>query len=880
MSDTSTEQALTTPPGPVSPIIPSTRSQKLFFSIAGNTYPAYSSPGYLIGRGDVCDIKVNDQQVSTRHCHIKDNTLIDCRSTNGTSVNGDVLPPHQPHNIKPGDLVYIGSTEITFEYKDVPLSNSTDAITSLDLSGLSNPPAEPHSPTSSSTPANPLGKLSAMKDMSKGNKFGALGRVGPTKTPFVGLAPGPLSQQIPISQSQSSTSSSQPTLSNDAFKEDDYTDSNGDSSDPLNQTLPLTTTTTPPSTTSPNQPATFSQSLQSLPAVDRFGRGNNNASLTPAAVAEITAAASTSAFNTGPGPVVGQTGVPTTAEILGAEPHVQKAHIEFLRSEIFRLRRSNLLEKKGMDRKKPGLIGGSTSGGDNADIFKEVIDLKKQMTDIKFILLYGEDQDLISAGMASNDLSFMSKDDHKGKDGGDGDGDGADQNNSLLERVRDLEAQLARKSQEITTIQATNDVNLTQTQDKFQGLLASKDEEMKGLVDSFEKELKGTKDDYEGKIMSVQTIADTIQDQCSGYIEQLNVLQDRINVLENNEKRGNNNNDWVEEKTKITAEYKNEISNLQLQLGESDLKLIELKKAFENLENEKIKLQNEAIIIENLNKSLLEEKEREIEQKKLWLEEEKKNVNLEKNKNENIDQNIVMGTDTTNIIDIDMNEKINLVKKEHQIELNEILVKNDEKIQKILLQNNEKNNQILSLQNSLSKLHQNEIELESIKSEKIKLQNEFDLFRDSVQKNNCHNGQIGEIVPNSEVSQDFHKVEKEYQTKLAESQNATTKINSLLTSVLTTIIQDDINLTPQEKKLILENETQREKFIKTDSFKHSLFSAKKSHFSPTETNGKEISTTMVDPDPVQIIKDLPPQALALIAGPAALLAALIVLLFK
>ena len=66
---------------------------------------------FVIGRGNGCDLQVQDQSVSSRHCELRfdgeDWTLVDLNSRNGVRVNGE---PIQTKTLEPGDTIIIGSS--------------------------------------------------------------------------------------------------------------------------------------------------------------------------------------------------------------------------------------------------------------------------------------------------------------------------------------------------------------------------------------------------------------------------------------------------------------------------------------------------------------------------------------------------------------------------------------------------------------------------------------------------------------------------------------------------------------------------------------------------------------------------------------------------
>lgn len=77
------------------------------------------SPTLVIGRGDNCDIVLDMDNVSRRHCEIRlaangSHILEDLRSTNGTFVDREEIKG--PKELKNGDLVKVGGT--LFKYLD------------------------------------------------------------------------------------------------------------------------------------------------------------------------------------------------------------------------------------------------------------------------------------------------------------------------------------------------------------------------------------------------------------------------------------------------------------------------------------------------------------------------------------------------------------------------------------------------------------------------------------------------------------------------------------------------------------------------------------------------------------------------------------------
>jgi len=77
----------------------------------GRKFPVYRGT-VTIGRDTGNDIVIPVQQVSRHHaqihCEQTGCRVLDTESTNGTSVNGESIPPRQPRPLQPGDVLGIG----------------------------------------------------------------------------------------------------------------------------------------------------------------------------------------------------------------------------------------------------------------------------------------------------------------------------------------------------------------------------------------------------------------------------------------------------------------------------------------------------------------------------------------------------------------------------------------------------------------------------------------------------------------------------------------------------------------------------------------------------------------------------------------------------
>ncbi|MDB5343635.1 MAG: Forkhead-associated protein [Schlesneria sp.] len=116
-------------------------------------------PVTLIGRSTECNLKIASSQVSRNHCRITlgaDSVFVeDLGSANGTLVDGQLIPPHQPIAIAPGARLIVGPAEFQIDYvastsATMVLSRTgvppqpelppTEVISHVDVSSIAVPP--------------------------------------------------------------------------------------------------------------------------------------------------------------------------------------------------------------------------------------------------------------------------------------------------------------------------------------------------------------------------------------------------------------------------------------------------------------------------------------------------------------------------------------------------------------------------------------------------------------------------------------------------------------------------------------------------------------------------------------------------------------------
>ena len=89
----------------------------------------------LIGRGEDCDVRVDDPLASRRHAHVRREpwryVLEDLGSRNGTLVNGEAVSG--PHHLQHGDTIHVATTPLRFEDPNATLPMSRESLRPLHL---------------------------------------------------------------------------------------------------------------------------------------------------------------------------------------------------------------------------------------------------------------------------------------------------------------------------------------------------------------------------------------------------------------------------------------------------------------------------------------------------------------------------------------------------------------------------------------------------------------------------------------------------------------------------------------------------------------------------------------------------------------------------
>lgn len=92
------------------------RATRALLTVGSRRLPLPTQGG-VIGRSRNCEVVLEDTGVSRRHAELRPDAdgwvVSDLGSTNGVRVNGQDI--HEPHLLRPGDRIELGSTEVVFD---------------------------------------------------------------------------------------------------------------------------------------------------------------------------------------------------------------------------------------------------------------------------------------------------------------------------------------------------------------------------------------------------------------------------------------------------------------------------------------------------------------------------------------------------------------------------------------------------------------------------------------------------------------------------------------------------------------------------------------------------------------------------------------------
>lgn len=87
---------------------------------------------WVAGRETGCEIFVDSPHISRRHFELartKEGFFItDLGSSNGTKINGNKIPAHEPTKIESGDEIQVMTINMTFEIRDLQFANRLDSL--------------------------------------------------------------------------------------------------------------------------------------------------------------------------------------------------------------------------------------------------------------------------------------------------------------------------------------------------------------------------------------------------------------------------------------------------------------------------------------------------------------------------------------------------------------------------------------------------------------------------------------------------------------------------------------------------------------------------------------------------------------------------------
>jgi predicted component of type VI protein secretion system len=96
---------------------PDPKRGRAVLKVAGGRAEPVGSRGAVMGRSRDCDVVLEDPNVSRRHAEVRPSgggwIVNDLGSTNGIKVNGRRVDG--PQSLRPGDVVELGTSRVTFE---------------------------------------------------------------------------------------------------------------------------------------------------------------------------------------------------------------------------------------------------------------------------------------------------------------------------------------------------------------------------------------------------------------------------------------------------------------------------------------------------------------------------------------------------------------------------------------------------------------------------------------------------------------------------------------------------------------------------------------------------------------------------------------------
>ncbi|MGD8626421.1 MAG: FHA domain-containing serine/threonine-protein kinase [Anaerolineae bacterium] len=114
----------------------------MLLSPGGREFPVYRG-SVTVGRDAANGIVIANHQVSRHHAQIRCGRegcqIVDQGSTNGTSVNGALIPARQPHPLRPGDVLAFGPVSLLVTQPSAPSPGGSQTAVMKTASGTERP---------------------------------------------------------------------------------------------------------------------------------------------------------------------------------------------------------------------------------------------------------------------------------------------------------------------------------------------------------------------------------------------------------------------------------------------------------------------------------------------------------------------------------------------------------------------------------------------------------------------------------------------------------------------------------------------------------------------------------------------------------------------
>lgn len=90
---------------------------------------------WTLGRSPNCEIYINDTAISRKHLELRHSHegyfVVDCESSNGSELNGEMLTPHTPYQLRSGDVIQIKNIRLSFEIRNTEFEKMLQNLPAL-----------------------------------------------------------------------------------------------------------------------------------------------------------------------------------------------------------------------------------------------------------------------------------------------------------------------------------------------------------------------------------------------------------------------------------------------------------------------------------------------------------------------------------------------------------------------------------------------------------------------------------------------------------------------------------------------------------------------------------------------------------------------------